>query len=186
MPPAPNPAFSVRAARPADASRMGAVQVAAWRVTHRALLGARADSLDPARFAAAWADAIALAAAPPAHHAAPAADDAAPPVHGRPAAPVVLAATATGSLVGFAAVAPSGDPDAAGRCAEIVALEVDPPRRRAGHGSRLLAAAAAAARDAWGAAEVRIWVTAGDQARARFLASAGFTPVSRSRPQSSA
>ncbi len=55
---------------------------------------------------------------------------------------------------------------------EIVALEVNAHFQRSGHGSRLLNALA----ETCGTPNLRIWVGAEDEARVRFLQSAGFTP----------
>ena len=65
-------------------------------------------------------------------------------------------------VVGFAALAPT----------EIVALEVAPEHRRAGHGSRLLAACVDTLRIN-NAAEVRAWALEGDTVREAFLTDAG-------------
>lgn len=65
-------------------------------------------------------------------------------------------------VVGFAALAPT----------EIVALEVAPEHRRAGHGSRLLAACVDTLR-VTGAPEIRAWALEGDAAREAFLTDAG-------------
>ncbi len=87
----------------------------------------------------------------------------------------VLVATDGGkqSVVGFAALAPSTDPDAVVGEAEIVAWEVAPEHRRAGHGSRLLAALADHARSV-GAQTLVIWVAPDDEGRRVLLTQAGF------------
>ncbi len=89
----------------------------------------------------------------------------------------VVVATDAGkeSVVGFAALAPSTDPDAAAGEAEIVAWEVAPGHRRAGHGSRLLAALADHARSV-GAQTLAIWVAPDDEGRRALLTQAGFGP----------
>ena len=69
-----------------------------------------------------------------------------------------------GSVVGFAAVAPPN---------QIIALEVDPERRRRGHGSRLLAASVDHLKS-HGATEMKLWSLSSDSVRTRFLRSAGF------------
>ena len=56
---------------------------------------------------------------------------------------------------------------------EILTLAVDPDLTRSGHASRLLAALV----DITGAPSLREWVTAEDEARTRFLSSAGFAPA---------
>ncbi len=82
----------------------------------------------------------------------------------------VLVACARSDVVGFAAVAPG----------HVLALEVGPGHRRAGHGSRLLAAAVDRLR-ADGSEEVVVWVLEGDTARETFLAGAGLGPDGRER-----
>jgi GNAT superfamily N-acetyltransferase len=146
---------SVRPAVPGDELAITAIQLAAWRDAHRDLLGEDVLSgLDGAAFAERWAAAITT-----------------PPGRGYR----VLAACEGADVVGFAAVgplpAPEGSPvDAPG--GELLALEVAPASQRAGHGSRLLAAAVDLLRED-GATHVQTWVLDGDSARAQFLASAG-------------
>lgn len=145
---------SVRPATPEDDAAVAAVQLRAWRATHEATLGAPVlDALDGDAVRAQWSQAI---TAPPS------------PQHR------VLVALDGPRVVGFAASVPAGD------AVEIVALEVDPDARQAGHGSRLLAACVDLARET-GAARVRTWVLAGDTGRERFLTSAGLGPEGRRR-----
>jgi GNAT superfamily N-acetyltransferase len=68
-------------------------------------------------------------------------------------------------VVGFAAVGPG----------QVMALEVAPDNRLAGHGSRLLAAAVDRLLTD-GATEVVTWVLDGDEGRERFLSSSGLGP----------
>lgn len=75
----------------------------------------------------------------------------------------VFVATDGPHVVGFAALASAG---------EIVALEVAPEHRRAGHGSRLLAACVDTVR-LQGGTTVRAWALEGDDAREAFLTDAG-------------
>ena len=75
-------------------------------------------------------------------------------------------------VVGFAAIGPSADPDAGPDDGEIGVLLVDPDRQRAGHGSRLLAAAAEHLRG-MGMRSVSSWTPSADLARRAFLLSAG-------------
>jgi GNAT superfamily N-acetyltransferase len=75
----------------------------------------------------------------------------------------VFVATDGPHVVGFAALASAG---------EIVALEVAPEHRRAGHGSRLLAACVDTVR-IQGGTTLRAWALQGDDAREAFLADAG-------------
>lgn len=85
----------------------------------------------------------------------------------RPPGPgfAVLVAMDGPRVVGFAAVGPG----------QVMALEVDPDHRLAGHGSRLLAAAVDRLRTD-GAEEVVTWVLDGDEGRERFLSSSGLGP----------
>jgi GNAT superfamily N-acetyltransferase len=146
---------SVRPARTADVAAIGAVQLRSWRREYADLLpGGLLDGLRAEDLAGPWHAAV---TAPPS------------PRH------AVLVACAGAAVVGFAAVAPSGDSDATGSDAELVALEVDPAHQRSGHGSRLLAAAADAARD-HGFTALRVWVPAADEPRRAFLMSAGPRP----------
>lgn len=144
---------SVRPAIPGDQDALARVQLAAWRGSHSALLGeAVLAALEPAALADRWRAAI---------------DS--PPGPGYR----VLVALDGPLVVGLASIAPiRGDEPAGG---EILALEVLPESRRAGHGSRLLAAAVDLLRDD-GATWVRTWVLGADEARERFLASAGLGP----------
>lgn len=92
----------------------------------------------------------------------------------------VLTALSGARVVGFAALAPTeqlyeDETGSTGPEAEIVALEVAPADRRLGHGSRLLAAATDILR-ATGADAVQTWCVPEDEARTRFLMSAGFQP----------
>lgn len=94
----------------------------------------------------------------------------------------ILVALSEDVIVGFvAATAPSplpgGDTPLNQRPAdvELVALEVPTQFGRHGHGSRLLAAITDLLAQ-MGATRVQIWVVAGDEAKTRFLASAGFAP----------
>ena len=142
---------SVRPATPEDDRAVADVQLRAWRADHAALLGADVlDGLDAGAVREQWATAIGT---PPSrdHH--------------------VLVACAGATVVGFAASAPAGD---AGTV-EVLALEVDPDHRRAGHGSRLLAACVDLARDA-GLTRLHTWVLGEEEPRRSFLGSAGLGP----------
>jgi GNAT superfamily N-acetyltransferase len=145
----------VRPAIPADAVAIGAVQARAWRQAYRDLLPAPAlQRLSLDELAAAWRSAI---AAPPS------------PRHR------VLVACTADLVVGFAAVAPGRDRDAGEQDGELVELLVDPTHQGAGHGSRLLAAAADVLRET-GAATVSVWTPVADGPRQAFLVSAGLAP----------
>jgi GNAT superfamily N-acetyltransferase len=78
------------------------------------------------------------------------------------------------SVAGFAALGPLLDPDSGQGSAELVALWVAPDHQRQGHGSRLLAAVAEAARRPPVASRLSHWVARQDIFRQRFLGSAGF------------
>ncbi|GAA1872710.1 GNAT family N-acetyltransferase [Myceligenerans crystallogenes] len=136
---------SVRPAVPGDEVAVTAIQVQAWGATHDATLG---------RAVLAQLDTevmrerwkAAIGSVPG-------------PGFG------VLVAMDGPRLVGFAAVAPG----------QLLSLEVDPGHRRAGHGSRLLAAAVDRLR-ADGAGEITTWVLENDTAREAFLADCGLGP----------
>jgi GNAT superfamily N-acetyltransferase len=140
---------AVRPARPGDAAAVGAVQSRAWRQAFGAILAPAA--LDEAALAQEWAAAIADPPSP--RHA-------------------VLVATAAGTVVGFVAVAPAGDPDLGGDVGEIVVLAVDPAHQHAGHGSRLLAAATDTLRES-GATGAVVWLPLPDAVMQNFFTSAG-------------
>jgi GNAT superfamily N-acetyltransferase len=161
--PAPAPDVSVRPAVPGDERAIASVQLAAWRTTHAEVLGdAVLDALDPEVLTARWSTAIT-----------------APPGPGYR----VLVAVHGPRLVGFASVAPVVAPEGSGDDTpggEILAMEVDPGARRAGHGSRLLAAVVDLLRQD-GATSVQTWVLAGDAVREQFLGSAGLGDVGTRR-----
>ncbi len=145
------PDVSVRPARPGDEQEIGRIQVDAWIASLGELLGRhRHDAFDRDAVTQGWADAISQ-----------------PPTPGHQ----VLVATHDGAVVGFTAVAPPST---------IIALEVDPARRRRGHGSRLLAAAADHLRNN-GGEEMKIWSLERDAVRADFLAGAGFAEAGMRR-----
>jgi GNAT superfamily N-acetyltransferase len=147
------PDAGVRAARPSDAAALGHVHARAWAAAYRDLLPAVADE---DQLTQAWTAAV--SSPPSARHR-------------------VLVATAADQVVGFAAVAPSPDadaaPDQAGTDAELLVLLVDPDAVGRGHGSRLLNASADVLADS-GARRLRSWVPEPDVERQRFLAGAGF------------
>jgi GNAT superfamily N-acetyltransferase len=140
---------AVRPARAADAAAVADVQARAWRRAFGAIL--EPGALDEPVLTRVWADAI---SAPPS------------PRH------AVLVATAGATVVGFVAVAPATDSDLGDDVGEIVALAVDPAHQRAGHGSRLLAAATAAMRE-HGSTGVVAWLPLPDALLQNFLTSAG-------------
>ncbi|MGF1663964.1 MAG: GNAT family N-acetyltransferase, partial [Kineosporiaceae bacterium] len=143
---------AVRPAGPADAAAVGAIHARAWRSSYAVLLpeDVRAG-LEPDALAAAWRSAV---SSPPS------------PRHR------LLVATATDVVTGFAALAPAEDPDTTPADAEVLALEVDPAHRGAGHGSRLLNAVADTAREL-GFQRLLAWVPEPDGDRTAFLTGAG-------------
>lgn len=154
------PSGTVRAAGAGDAAAIGAVQARAWRQAYRDVLPPQVlQALSAEALADTWRAAI---TAPPS------------PRHR------VLVACGDDLVVGFAAVAPARDRDAAEADGELVELAVDPAHQGRGHGSRLLAAATDTLREA-GAATVRAWVPAADRPRHDFLVSAGLRPDGATR-----
>jgi ribosomal protein S18 acetylase RimI-like enzyme len=144
---------SVRVAWADDAPAIAAVQARAWQQSYAALLPTELlASVDAETFAQTWKQAIAKP--PSARHR-------------------VLVALERNTVVGFAATAPSDDPDAEPADGEVVALHVDPDATRAGHGSRLISAVADTLR-ADGFSHARIWLIIGDDAVRGFLEPAGW------------
>lgn len=148
---------SVRNAAPLDASAMGQAQVRSWRSTFEAA-GFAPDlaALDPEQITSAWREAI--TDPPSSQHR-------------------VFVACAGPAVVGFAAVAPAlFSPDSHEADAiEIIALIVDPPHQRAGHGSRLLAACVDMSADE-APTHITTWILDGDAAREQFFREAGLVP----------
>ena len=154
----PTADLSVRPSIPEDAPLIAGLQLEAWRA--RGLVTAeQLAHVDTDAVSAQWHAAITT---PPT------------PRHR------VLTALAGREVVGFLAFAPAQHtqlPDSAGTApVEVLALEVAAAHTRQGHGSRLLAACADLVRDVGGTALV-VWADQGDEARTRFLASAGFAPA---------
>ncbi|MEU8223202.1 GNAT family N-acetyltransferase [Kribbella sp. NPDC048915] len=147
---------SVRLALPAEANAIGEIQVAAWRASYAGLLPADVlADLDPAQFAAQWRAAL-LA-----------------PGEARNR---VMVALADRTLVGFAAITPSDDPDASPQHDALIAeLAVSPEATRAGHGSRLLNAVVDTAR-ADGFRRITVWVNSTDDVLRAFYTEAGWGP----------
>lgn len=146
---------SARLAWADDATAIGAVQAQAWRETYASVLPASVLSgIEAGAFSEQWRAAIAKP--PTARHR-------------------VLVALDRNTVVGFAATAPSEDPDAEPGDGEVVAFHVDPAEQRAGHGSRLLAAAVDTLR-ADGFGRARLWQVVGDDALRAFLEPAGWAP----------
>ncbi|MFI5692724.1 GNAT family N-acetyltransferase [Kribbella sp. NPDC051586] len=147
---------SVRLALPAEANEIGEIQVAAWRSAYAGLLPADVlADLNPAQFAAQWRAAL-LA-----------------PGEARNRVMVALAGR---TLVGFAAITPSDDPDADPRRDAVIAeLAVQPDATRAGHGSRLLNAVVDTIR-ADGFGRLTVWVNSTDDVLRAFYTEAGWAP----------
>jgi GNAT superfamily N-acetyltransferase len=144
---------SVRMAWADDAPAIAAVQARAWQLSYAELLPAKVLSgIDTADFAQSWQHAIARP--PSARHR-------------------VMVALERNTVVGFAATAPSDDPDAEAVDAEVVALHVDPDVIGSGHGSRLISAVADTLR-ADGFNHARVWIIAADDAVRAFLEPAGW------------
>ena len=88
----------------------------------------------------------------------------------------VLVGVDRASVRGYALVHPSFDPDSdQGKDGEIGELNVDPAHRGAGHGSRLLQAAADTLR-ADRFTRIVWWIDSTDDARRQFAESAGWSP----------
>ncbi|TDU86872.1 acetyltransferase (GNAT) family protein [Kribbella voronezhensis] len=152
---------SVRLALPAEADAIGQIQVAAWRRAYEDLLPADVlADLDPAQFAAQWRAALLV------------------PGEARNRVMVALSGR---TLVGFAAITASDDPDADPRNDALVAeLAVDPEATRAGHGSRLLNAVVDTIR-ADGFSRVTVWVNSTDDVLRAFYTDSGWAPDGASR-----
>jgi GNAT superfamily N-acetyltransferase len=147
---------SVRLALPAEANEIGEIQVAAWRTSYAGLLPADVlADLNPAQFAAQWRAAL---------------------IAPGEARNRVMVALAGRTLVGFAAITPSDDPDAdPHRDALIAELAIKPDATRAGHGSRLLNAVVDTVR-ADGFSRVTVWVNSTDDVLRAFYTEAGWAP----------
>lgn len=157
---APVPAnASVRAARPTDAPAVGIAQSVVWRETYADLLPAEAlDQFEPITFSRAWRASL----------------------ENPPAGARLLVACAGDQVVGYLALGPCTDPDAAPTDVEVLTLGVHPDARRQGHGSRLLNAAVDTSRER-GAATVAAWVPLADQRARAFFEGAGLAPDSAYR-----
>jgi GNAT superfamily N-acetyltransferase len=149
--PVPSADASVRDATAADSVAIGRVQARAWHAAYGALLPPETlAALEPDALGEVWRDGLVE-----------------PPT----SAHRVLVALEGGAVVGFVAIGPSeGAPPNVG---EVLALIVAPDAQRAGHGSRLLNAAADRLRQV-GFDQVVVWVLGDDDVRRAFLAGAGF------------
>lgn len=194
----------VREARAEDLEAVGAVHAAAMTASldaaHRTAHdvgvpeGVRAAVSAPV-LTAGWRDAV-CAPPSPAHHVLVATQDGevvglaalAPLPDVRQGGPTDAGGAGTSSSVDGVGLGPTGadgataGPAGAGpvRAAELTALAVSPDHQRAGHGSRLLAAAVDLAR-ADGAGVLLVWAVRGDESLTRLLAGAGLVPTGASR-----
>ncbi|MGH8868854.1 MAG: GNAT family N-acetyltransferase [Actinomycetes bacterium] len=151
---------SVRPARAEDAQAVATVQLRVWRSAYAEVVPSDVlGALSPDELADRWAQA---AASPPsARH-------------------LLLVACEGADVVGFAAVTPAEDDDADAADAELAALLVDPDHGRAGHGSRLLAAAVESMREQ-GVRRAQAWLLSTDDALRALLTSAGWAPDGATR-----
>ncbi len=145
----------VRRALVSDVDEIGRINALAWRARLPGILPAEVlDGLRPEEFAAEWARSL---------------------IHPPSSRHQVLVAVDGDDVVGYAAVAPSADPDADDVTGEVIALEVDPGQWRRGHGSRLVAAVVDTARTS-GMTRLSTWCPLDDQVRRAFWVSAGWGP----------
>lgn len=147
---------SCRVAWAEDAPAIAEVQVRAWRTSYAGLLPAELlDALDAGELAQSWASALTRP----------------PDARNR-----VLIALERAVVTGFALTGPANDPD----CDPIVDgevgdLTVDPERRGAGHGSRLMQACVdTLVADRF--ARAVTWLPATDDRTRAFLTAAGWGP----------
>lgn len=147
---------SCRVAWSDDAPAIAAVQVRAWRASYAGLLPAEVlSALDPSEFAEGWRASL---AAP------------------KDARNRVLIGLERNLVTGFAITGPASDPDCDPVAdGEITDLTVDPHKRSAGHGSRLMQAAVDTLKaDRFTRAVT--WLPSGDDSTRAFLAAAGWAP----------
>lgn len=158
--PGPLADASVRLAREADAPAVGIVQAIIMRQSYAAVLAPEAIAqFEPGALASAWRRS--LREPPSGDHR-------------------LLVACAGAQVVGFAALGPSTDPDAADGTAELLVLGVHPDARHQGHGSRLVNAVVDTARGG-GRSELTAWLLESDLTTRDFLDSAGLEPDGASR-----
>jgi GNAT superfamily N-acetyltransferase len=146
---------SVRPARVGDAPAVAEAQVHTWLTCYAPRLPEGAlDALDVTLVEAGWRAAIRTPPSP-AHR--------------------LLVALSAGEIVGYLAIGPAEDEDAAPTDGEVLALTVVPAEQRMGHGSRLLAAAMQSLGDA-GFTLARMWTFDGDAPMHTLLSAAGWEP----------
>jgi GNAT superfamily N-acetyltransferase len=151
----PTADVTVRPAREGDSVAVTRIQVHTWLTCYAPHLPPGAlDALDATLVEAGWRAAI---SSPPS------------PAHR------LLVSLSAGTIVGYLAVGPAEDEDAAPVDAELLALTVEPAEQRMGHGSRLLAAAVSTLVDA-GYRLARTWTFDGDAPLHTFLSAAGWEP----------
>lgn len=149
-------ADSVRLALPAEAAPIAAVQRRAWTQQFPSELAETVlGSVDLDAMVESWHAAIVR-----------------PPL----AQFRVLVALGDTRVLGFAAVGPSGDPDAEpGKDGVVAEFAIDPAAQRHGHGSRLLNACVDTLRTD-GFERATWWVRSTDDALRRFLVESGWAP----------
>jgi ribosomal protein S18 acetylase RimI-like enzyme len=151
-----NADVSCRVAWADDAPAIAAVQVRAWRASYADVLPAELlAAMDPAEVAGGWRDSMTRP----------------PDARNR-----VLVALERNLVTGFALTGPAGDPDCdAVSDGEVTDLTVDPHKRHAGHGSRLMQACVDTLKaDRFTRAVT--WLAADDDETRAFLSSAGWGP----------
>jgi ribosomal protein S18 acetylase RimI-like enzyme len=87
---------------------------------------------------------------------------------------LLVAEASEGDIVGFAALAPSRDPDANSSTAEVAAIYIHPEKWREGIGRALLSASLDQLRER-GYDQTTLWVLEGNQRARSFYESFGFT-----------
>ncbi len=151
----PTAEVSVRVASTADVDAVGAVQSLVWR---EAYAGAVPETVlaefDSEAFAEVWRRSL---------------EDPPPGVYS------LLVSLAGDVVTGYAAIAPSQDPDLGSSTGEVTTLGVHPDARGAGHGSRLLNACVDVLSEA-GAELISVWLPATDERTRAFLVAGGFGP----------
>lgn len=147
---------SCRVAWSDDAPAIAAVQVRAWRASYAGLLPAEVlAALDPSEFAEGWRASLLKPA---------------------DARNRVLIGLERNLVTGFAITGPASDPDCDPVAdGEITDLTVDPHKRSAGHGSRLMQAAVDTLKaDRFTRAVT--WLPAADDTTRAFLTAGGWAP----------
>jgi ribosomal protein S18 acetylase RimI-like enzyme len=151
-----NADVSCRVAWADDAPAIAAVQVRAWRASYTDLLPAELlAAMDLDEVAAGWRDS--MTRPPDARHR-------------------IVVALERNLVTGFALTGPATDPDCdPGADGEVTDLTVDPHKRHAGHGSRLMQACVDTLKADLFTRAIT-WLAADDDQTRAFLASAGWGP----------